>query len=161
MSGIGAKSRSKLTHMATNNVTLAGNITRDPEKRYTPKGSAVTTFGLAVNEKTGETEKSNFFDVNCWGSLAEGVAELKKGQSVIVVGALDYQTWDDKQSGQKRSAVKVKAWDVGLSIYAKAHAELKGDRPAPQRQTARPQSKSETTPKTDKEKDEDKDDMPF
>jgi single-strand DNA-binding protein len=96
-----------------NKVLLLGNLTRDPEVRYTPKGSAVADLGIAVNRQytleTGEKrEEVTFVDVTFWGRTAEVAGEyLKKGRSVFIEGRLQLDTWDDKQSGQKRSKLKV------------------------------------------------------
>jgi single-strand DNA-binding protein len=96
-----------------NKVILLGNLTRDPEVRYTPKGSAVTDIGLAVNRvyttETGEKrEEATFVDITLWGRTAEIAGEyLKKGRPVLIEGRLQLDTWDDKQSGQKRSKLKV------------------------------------------------------
>ena len=96
-----------------NKVILLGNLTRDPEVRYTPKGPAVTDLGLAVNRTytadNGEKrEEVTFVDVTFWGRTAEVAGEyLKKGRPVFVEGRLQLDSWDDKQSGQKRSKLKV------------------------------------------------------
>ena len=96
-----------------NKVFLLGNLTRDPEVRYTPKGSAVADLGIAVNRQytldTGEKrEEVTFVDVTFWGRTAEVAGEyLKKGRSVFIEGRLQLDTWDDKTSGQKRSKLKV------------------------------------------------------
>src|SRR3979411_76565 len=96
-----------------NKVILLGNLTRDPEVRYTPKGSAVCDLGLAVNRvytlDSGEKrEEVTFVDVVLWARLAEIAGEyLKKGRPVFIEGRLQLDTWDDKQSGQKRSKLKV------------------------------------------------------
>ena len=96
-----------------NKVILLGNLTRDPEVRYTPKGTAVTDLGLAVNRTytadNGEKrEEVTFVDVTFWGRTAEVAGEyLKKGRPVFVEGRLQLDSWDDKQSGQKRSKLKV------------------------------------------------------
>src|SRR6476619_1572827 len=96
-----------------NKVLLLGNLTRDPEVRYTPKGTAVTDLGIAVTRQytldTGEKrEEVTFVDVTFWGRTAEVAAEyLRKGRSVFIEGRLQLDTWDDKQSGQKRSKLKV------------------------------------------------------
>jgi len=96
-----------------NKVILLGNLTRDPEVRYTPKGSAVADLGLAVNRQytldNGEKrEEVTFVDVTFWGRTAEIAGEyLKKGRPVFVEGRLQLDTWDDKTSGQKRSKLKV------------------------------------------------------
>jgi len=96
-----------------NKVILLGNLTRDPEVRYTPKGSAVAEIGLAVNRvyttDGGEKrEETTFVDVTLWGRTAEIAGEyLKKGRPVLIEGRLQLDTWDDKTSGQKRSKLKV------------------------------------------------------
>jgi single-strand DNA-binding protein len=103
-----------------NRVILMGNLTRDPEVRYTPKGSAVADIGLAVNRiystESGEKrEEVTFVDVTLWGRTAEIAGEyLKKGKPVLIEGRLQMDTWDDKQSGQKRSKLKVVAEGMQL-----------------------------------------------
>jgi single-strand DNA-binding protein len=96
-----------------NKVILVGNLTRDPEVRYTPKGSAVCDLGLAVNRQYSleggeKREEVTFIDVVLWARLAEIAGEyLKKGRPVLIEGRLQLDTWDDKQSGQKRSKLRV------------------------------------------------------
>ena len=96
-----------------NKVMLLGNLTRDPEVKYTPKGSAVADIGLAVNRTYttdgGEKrEETTFVDVTMWGRQAEIAGEyLKKGRPLFVEGRLQLDTWDDKQTGQKRSKMRV------------------------------------------------------
>ncbi len=96
-----------------NKVMLMGNLTRDPEVRYTPKGTAVAEIGLAINRyfsgDNGEKrEETTFVDVTLWGRTAEIAGEyLKKGRPVFIEGRLQLDTWDDKTSGQKRSKLKV------------------------------------------------------
>ena len=108
--------------MADNSITLTGNITRDPERRFSNGGMAITSFSLAVNSrkkgKNGEYEDDpNFFDITCFGDLAEHVAEsLSKGARAIVTGRLDWSSWDDKETGQKRSKVQVIADGVGPDL---------------------------------------------
>jgi single-strand DNA-binding protein len=106
----------------SNTTTLSGNLTRDPEIRYTREGQASATFGLAVNRRwqsrgTDEWEEStSFFDVVCWRDLAENVAlSLVKGSRVIVTGRLDQRTWENDE-GERRSRVEVSAEDVGPSL---------------------------------------------
>jgi single-strand DNA-binding protein len=106
----------------SSNVSLIGNITRDPELRFTPNGQAIATFGLAVsrrwqNRQTQAWEEStSFFDVVCWGSLAENVSEsLPKGARVLVTGRLDQRSWET-QDGEKRSKIEVVADEVGPSL---------------------------------------------
>lgn len=96
-----------------NKVMLLGNCTRDPEVKYTPKGSAVTDLGLAVNRyyttDGGEKrEETTFVDVTIWGRQAEVAGQyLKKGRPVFIEGRLQLDTWDDKQTNQKRSKLRV------------------------------------------------------
>ncbi len=105
-----------------NNVTLVGNVTRDPELRFTPTGQATATFGLAVNRRwqnrqTQEWEEAtSFFDVVCWREMAENAAEsLVRGSRVIVTGRLDQRSWETAD-GDKRSKVEVTADEIGPSI---------------------------------------------
>ena len=96
-----------------NKVILAGNMTRDPELRYTPKGTAIAKFGLAVNRKwTAEDgqsrEEVTFVDIDCFGKQAEVISQyLRKGRSILIEGRLKLDQWDDKQTGQKRSKLGV------------------------------------------------------
>jgi len=105
-----------------NNVELIGNITRDPELRFTPSGAAVANFGLAVNRRwqnrqTNEWEEQvSFFDIVAWRELAENVAEsLTKGSRVMVTGRLDQRSWET-DNGEKRSKVEVVADEIGPSL---------------------------------------------
>lgn len=96
-----------------NKVILAGNLTRDPELRYTPKGTAVTKIGLAVNRTwktdTGEAkEEVTFVDVEAFGRQAEVIAQyMKKGRPFLVEGRLKLDQWEDKNTHQKQSKLKV------------------------------------------------------
>jgi len=96
-----------------NKVILMGNLTRDPELRYTPKGTAVSRIGLAVNRtwktETGETkEEVTFVDVDAFGRQAETIAQyLKKGSPILVEGHLRLHSWEDKQTNQKRNVLRV------------------------------------------------------
>jgi single-strand DNA-binding protein len=96
-----------------NKVMLIGNVTRDPEIKYTPKGSAVTDLGIAVNRvftpDGGEKrEETTFVDVTLWGRQAEIAGEYcKKGRSIYIEGRLQLDSWEDKASGQKRSKLRV------------------------------------------------------
>ena len=104
--------------VSVNSVILAGNLTRDPEIRYTPQGTAVGTLGLAVSRKfktkDGEQkEEVCFVDVDVWARQAENCGEyLKKGSSILVEGRLILDTWSDKETGQKRSKHKIRAFRV-------------------------------------------------
>ncbi len=96
-----------------NKVILVGNLTRDPELRYTPKGMAIAKIGLAVNRswktETGESkEEVTFVDIDAFGKQAETIAQyMKKGSPLLVEGRLRLDQWDDKQTGQKRSRLGV------------------------------------------------------
>ena len=112
-----------------NNITIVGNITRDPELRYTPSGQANVRLGVAVNRKwqdrnSGEwQEQTSFFDVIAWREMAENVNEsLKKGARVIVTGRLEQRSWE--QEGNKRSVVEIIADEVAPSLkWATAKVE--------------------------------------
>jgi single-strand DNA-binding protein len=97
-----------------NKVILAGNLTRDPELRYTPGGMAIAKFGLALNRKWKDTqsgemkEEVTFVDVDAFGKQAETIGNyLKKGRPILVEGRLKLDQWDDKQTQQKRSRLGV------------------------------------------------------
>jgi single-strand DNA-binding protein len=100
-----------------NTVTIVGNLTRDPELKFTSNGVAVTAFGVAWNRKDrNDNNVVSFFDVTCWRDLAEHVAEsLEKGQRVIVYGRVEQESWENKE-GEKRSKVKIVADDVAPSL---------------------------------------------
>jgi single-strand DNA-binding protein len=102
-----------------NRVVLVGNLTRDPELRHTPSGTPVCGLRVAVNTRqkdasTGEWgDKPNYFDVSVFGNQAESCAQyLAKGRPIAVDGRLNWREWEDKQTGQKRSAVDVVAESV-------------------------------------------------
>lgn len=108
--------------MADSTVTLVGNLTRDPELRYTPSGATVASFGIAVNRRwqnrqTQEWEEQvSFLDVKAWASLAENIAEsLSKGTRVVVTGRLEQRSWETDQ-GDRRSKVEVVADEVAPSL---------------------------------------------
>lgn len=97
-----------------NRVILLGNLTRDVQVRHTPGGTAVAELGLAVNhqwfdkQSNSKKEETTFVDVTCWGRTAEIAGEyLAKGRQVLIEGRLKLDQWDDKESGQKRSKLKV------------------------------------------------------
>jgi single-strand DNA-binding protein len=101
-----------------NKVILVGNLTRDPELRYTPKGMAIAKIGLAVNRvwknEAGESkEEVTFVDVDVFGRTAENVGQyMRKGRPILIEGRLRLDQWDDKQTGQKRSRLGVVAETV-------------------------------------------------
>jgi single-strand DNA-binding protein len=98
-----------------NKVMLIGNLTRDPELRYTPKGTAVADISLAINrvwnnDQGQRQEETIFVDVTLWGRQAELAQQyLNKGRGVYIEGRLQMDTWDDKETGKKRSKLKVVA----------------------------------------------------
>ena len=98
---------------SVNKVMLIGNLTRDPEVRYTPKGSAVADIGLAINryftlENGEKREETTFVDVVLWGRQAELAQQyLSKGRPVFIEGRLQLDSWEDKNTGQKRSKLRV------------------------------------------------------
>lgn len=105
-----------------NSVTLVGNVTRDPELRYTPAGQPVVQFGMAVNRRwqnrqTQEwEEEASFFDCVIWQQLAENVAEsIAKGNRVIVTGDLRQRSWETPE-GDKRSKVEVNVTAIGAEL---------------------------------------------
>jgi single-strand DNA-binding protein len=123
--------------MADNSITLVGNITRDPELRFTPSGQATATFGLAVNRvwtdrQTNERREAvSFFNVVCWREQAENASEsLSKGARVIVTGRLEQRSYET-QDGEKKSVVEVVADDIGPSLRWAAAEVKKNDRRGP------------------------------
>ena len=130
-----------------NKVILVGNLTRDPELRYTPKGTAIAKFGLAVNRvwtnEAGEKkEEATFVDIDVFGRTAENVAQyMRKGSPLLVEGRLRLDQWDDKQTGQKRSKLGVvgeivqflgsaRAGEGGAPATPRAPAAAAGSAPA-------------------------------
>jgi single-strand DNA-binding protein len=106
----------------SNTTTFSGNLTREPEIRYTPDGLASAVLGVAVNRRWQDRETQNweeatsFFDVVCWRELAENVAlSLAKGMRVMVSGRLEQRTWENEE-GERRSKVEVVADDIGTSL---------------------------------------------
>ena len=116
-----------------NQITIVGNLTDDPELRYTPNGAAVVNFSVAVTPrirddaggwKDGDT---SFFRVNAWRTLAENAAEsLTRGSRVMVVGRLRQRSWETPE-GERRSAIEIEADEVGPSLrWATAKIERQG-----------------------------------
>ena len=105
-----------------NHVSIVGNLTRDPELRFTPTGQATATFGVAVNRRwqnrqTNEWEEAtSFFDVVCWRELAENAAQsLSKGTRVLVSGRLDQRSWETSEH-ERRSKIEITADEVAPSL---------------------------------------------
>jgi len=111
-----------------NTVSVVGNLTREPELRFTPSGQATATFGIAVNrtwtdrQSQERRESTSFFDVVCWGTLAENAAtSLTRGTRVVVTGRLDQRSWET-QEGDKRSKVEITADEIAPSLrWATVH----------------------------------------
>src|SRR5689334_13459114 len=156
-----------------NKVILLGNLTRDPEVRYTPKGSAVCDLGLAVNRSytmdSGEKrEEVTFVDVVLWSRLAEIAGEyLKKGRGVFIEGRLQLDTWDDKQTGQKRSKLKAVGEHLQLLGSRGGGAQGEGTEPGADSAGANPPQRRGSTPgprpqvARDPDLDAEPDDIPF
>jgi single-strand DNA-binding protein len=150
-----------------NKVILLGNLTRDPEVRYTPKGSAVCDLGVAVNRvyttDSGEKrEEATFVDVTFWGRTAEVAGEyLKKGRPIFIEGRLQLDSWEDKQSGQKRSKLKVIGETMQLlGGRAAAGAGAAGDESEEDRQSRASGKASSPPPKSSAPAEPD-DEIPF
>ena len=153
-----------------NRVILMGNLTRDPEMRYLPSGTAVTNFGLAMNERytdrqTGEQrENTCFVDIEAWGRQAEIANEyLSKGRPVFIEGALKFDSWE-AEDGSKRNRLSVRAFRIQFiggrpdgdemgGGYANAQPAAAPTQSAPYQEAPAPQASS-APPATD-------DDIPF
>ncbi len=154
-----------------NKVLLMGNLTRDPEVRYTPKGTAVAELGIAVNrvysgENGEKREEVTFVDVTVWGRTAENVGEyLKKGRPVFVEGRLQLDSWEDKTSGQKRNKLKVVADNVQFLGSRGGAGAAGGGEPdeGEEAPRSRPSSggRSSAPPKSAPAGEPDDDDIPF
>lgn len=158
-----------------NKVMLIGNLTRDPEIKYTPKGSAVADIALAVNrnytlENGEKREETTFVDIVLWGRLAEIAGEyLKKGRPVYIEGRLQLDSWDDKQTGQKRTKMRVVG--EGLQLLGSrgdgggggGGGESGGGHSAPPQrsQSARPPAPKRPPADPDLEPGGEEDDIPF
>jgi len=122
-----------------NKVILMGNLTRDPELRYTPKGTAIAKIGIAVNRvwttDTGEKkEEVTFVDVDVFGRTAENVGQyMRKGRPIMIEGRLKLDQWDDKQTGQKKSRLGVVAETVQFLGSPTGAGAEGASRPAPSR----------------------------
>ena len=107
--------------MSDNTITVIGNITRDPEIRFTPGGRAQASFGLAVNRRYQHNGKwqdhTNYFNIVAWGSLAENLSATfpTKGARVVVTGRLEHRSWDT-DAGEKRHTFEIIAEDIGASL---------------------------------------------
>jgi single-strand DNA-binding protein len=134
-----------------NRVILAGNLTRDPELRYLPKGTAVAKIGLAINRvwknDAGESkEEVTFVDIEAFGRQAETIGQyLKKGRPILVEGRLKLDTWEDKQTKQKVSKLRV-VLESFQFIDGPRSAEGGGDGGAPAASRQRPAASPTATP---------------
>ena len=149
-----------------NRVLLIGNLTRDPEIRYTPKGTAVAEIGIAVNrvfsgEDGEKREEVTFVDVTLWSRLAE-IAEQywKKGRSVFIEGRLQLDSWDDKQTGQKRSRLRVVGENLQM-LGARGEGESGGTGGPPAARRSGPAPAPRPNPPRDPDLDTEPDDIPF
>lgn len=120
-----------------NKVMIIGNLTADPEVRTTPRGTSLTELRLAVNRVSsgpndGERrEETTFLDVTCWGRTGEVAAQyLSKGRPVFIEGRLQMDTWEDRQTGQKRSRIRIIAENLQL---LGGRGDAPQGAPAPQR----------------------------
>ena len=161
---VDARNQHRLTD-ALNEIKLIGNLTRDAELRYTPSGSAVTRFSIAVNEQYRDRqgqdqEKTHYIDVNVWRELAEGAAELGKGDPVFVIGRLVNDSWTDND-GNKRYTTRVEGSRVEFLTRGPGSGGA-GTRPA---QTAQPNSAAkQSAPVSQLDIDEEfppEEDLPF
>lgn len=129
-------------------VVVAGNVTRDPEIRYTPKGTAVCSVSLAVNRKWKDSdgnaqEEVTFVDCQAWGKTAETLSQyMRKGKPLLLEGRLKQESWEDKQTGQRRSKMIVVVESFTFLPDGSGQAGGGQSRQAPQRQ-ARPAAKGE------------------
>lgn len=106
--------------MADNNITVVGNVTRDPELMYLQSGTAKLNIGMACNRRFRKNdewqEETSFFDVVAWRDLADNVAEsISKGDRIIVSGRIDQRSWETDQ-GEKRSKIEIVADEIGPSL---------------------------------------------
>jgi single-strand DNA-binding protein len=145
-----------------NKVILIGNLTRDPELRYTPKGTAIAKVGIAVNRvwtsESGEKkEEVTFIDVDIFGRTAENVGQyMRKGRPIMIEGRLKLDQWDDKQTGQKRSKLGVVAETVQ---FLGSPTGGEGGAPAPTRQ--RPAAAAPAGEPLEGDAPPESDDVPF
>lgn len=151
-----------------NKVILVGNLTRDPELRYTPKGTAIAKIGLAVNRvwtnEAGEKkEEVTFVDVDIFGRTAENVGQyMRKGRPILIEGRLRLDQWDDKQTGQKKSRLGVVAETVQFLGSSQGAGEGGGAaRPARPAAAAAPVAPPPASESPEGEVPPESDDVPF
>ena len=153
-----------------NKVILVGNLTRDPELRYTPKGTAIAKIGLAVNRvwtnEAGEKkEEVTFVDVDVFGRTAENVGQyMRKGRPILIEGRLRLDQWDDKQTGQKKSKLGVVAETVQFLGSPGEGGGSSGGGGAPAARPARPAPAAPSAPPSEPMEGDgppESDDVPF
>jgi len=151
-----------------NKVILAGNLTRDPELRYTPKGTAIAKIGLAINRtwktESGETkEEATFVDVDAFGRQAEVIAQyMKKGRPLLIEGRLRLDQWEDKNTQQKQSKLKVVLESFSFLDSGRAEPGAPArENAAPEVVRPRPPAPAEATPPAEAETPPPEDDVPF
>ena len=126
-----------------NQVILMGRLTRDPEQRTTTTGKTIASFGLAV-DRGGQDDSADFFDITAWEKLGELVIQyLSKGRRVLVQGRLRQDSWDDKETGKKRSRIEVTATDVTFLDGPSASGEGSGSENSSTKSSNRTTKKSE------------------
>ena len=150
-----------------NKVILAGNLTRDPELRYTPKGMAIAKIGMAINRtwknETGETkEEVTFVDVDAFGRQAEVIAQyMKKGRPLLVEGRLKLDQWEDKNTHQKQSKLKVVLEGFSFIDTKGADGGVPSDAPRARPAAAAAAPASAAAPAEPEAPEPEQDDVPF
>ena len=151
-----------------NKVILMGNLTRDPELRYTPKGTAIAKLGLAINrtwrDESGQTkEEVTFVDIDAFGRQAETLGQyMKKGRPIFIEGRLRLDSWEDKQTNQKRSKLGVVLESFQfLDSGGKPSGDESGAAPSRPSQPAPPASAPAAPPPSGNEDAPAEDDVPF
>jgi single-strand DNA-binding protein len=142
-----------------NQVILMGRLTRDPEQRTTTGGKTIASFSIAV-DRGGESDAADFFEITAWEKLGDLVIQyLGKGRRVLVQGRLRQDSWDDKETGKKRSRVEVTATDV--TFLDGPNSDSEGGAPRSSAQTSYPKSSSSNSSKSEDVVIEDIEDKPI
>ena len=142
-----------------NQVVLMGRLTRDPEQRTTAGGKNIASFSIAV-DRGGESDAADFFEITAWEKLGDLVIQyLSKGRRVLVQGRLRQDSWDDKETGKKRSRVEVTATDV--TFLDGPSGDSDGGAPRSSAQTSYPKSRSSNSSKSEDVVIEDIEDKPI
>lgn len=150
-----------------NKVILMGNLTRDPETRTTPNGQSVTSFALAVNrswrgQDGSQQESVSYIDCVAWGKTGEVIAQyLGKGRAILVSGRIDQRSWEDKESGQKRSKIEVVVEDFNFVDSRTGGENAGASSPAPSSRQKPKQSNSDDAVIDDVDGSINLDDIPF